>query len=107
MDELKALLDEIFEIENIDQNYFKEMKISSDKVIYLIFHERQKIINDKLTSGSIWPIGFILKMGNEYYYCPLNDDEFDENIVKEFVEKIKKNSKKRIGMLKHSINNCT
>lgn len=91
MDELKELFDEIFEIRNIDRNYFKEIEISSEKTIYFIFHERQKIMKDRITSGSIEPVGFILRADDEYHYCPLNGKEFDKNIVREFVENIVRN----------------
>ena len=84
MDNLKDIIDEIFEIENIDEIRFKSIEINPDKIIYFIFHENQKIVKGQLTSGSIEPEAFILKMDDEYYYCPLNDKEFDENIVKKF-----------------------
>ena len=78
------MIDDMFNIENIDEIRFKKIEINPYKVIYFIFHENQKIVQGKLTSGSIEPEAFILKMDEEYYYCPLNDKKFDENLVKEF-----------------------
>ena len=40
-----------------------------------------------LVSTTFDPVAFILKINDEYHYCPLNNEKFDENIVKEFVEK--------------------
>lgn len=87
MDSIKEMIDDIFEIKNIDKNQFKAINISSDKIIYFVFHKNKKILNDSMISTSIEPIGFILKMDEEYYYCPLNNKEFDEKIVEEFVSK--------------------
>ena len=84
MDKIKEMIDDMFNIENIDEIRFKKIEINSNKIIYFIFHENQKIVQGKLTSGSIEPEAFILKMDEEYYYCPLNDKKFDENLVKEF-----------------------
>ena len=84
MDKIKEMIDDMFNIENIDEIRFKKIEINPNKIIYFIFHENQKIVQGKLTSGSIEPEAFILKMDKEYYYCPLNDKKFDENLVKEF-----------------------
>ena len=84
MDKIKEMIDDMFNIENIDKIRFKKIEINPHKIIYFIFHENQKIVQGKLTSGSIEPEAFILKMDEEYYYCPLNDKKFDENLVKEF-----------------------
>ena len=84
MDKIKEMIDDMLNIENIDEIRFKKIEINPDKIIYFIFHENQKIVQGKLTSGSIEPEAFILKMDEEYYYCPLNDKKFDENLVKEF-----------------------
>ena len=84
MDKIKEMIDDMFNIENIDKIRFKKIEINPNKIIYFIFHENQKIVHGKLTSGSIEPEAFILKMDEEYYYCPLNDKKFDENLVKEF-----------------------
>ena len=84
MDKIKEMIDGMLNIENIDAIRFKKIEINPDKVIYFIFHENQKIVQGKLTSGSIEPEAFILRMDEEYYYCPLNDKKFDENLVKEF-----------------------
>ncbi len=81
----KEMIEDIFEIENIDQIQFKSIDISPDKIIYFAFRESQKIMFGKLTSATVEPLCFILKMGGEYYYCPLNKNKFDKNIVKEFV----------------------
>ena len=75
-------------MESLDKIRFKSIKISPDKTIYFAFKESQKIIYNKLTSMTLEPVCFILKMDDEYHYCPLNDKKFDENIVKEFVKNI-------------------
>lgn len=79
---------DMFGMENIDEILFKSIEISPDKIIYFAFKESQKILLNKLTSLTIEPVCFILKIDDEYHYCPLNKKEFDENIVKEFVENI-------------------
>ena len=88
MDKIKEMIDDMLNIENIDEIRFKKIEINPDKVIYFIFHENQKIVQGKLTSGSIEPEAFILRMDEEYYYCPLNDKKFDENLVKEFANNL-------------------
>ena len=88
MDKIKEMIDGMLNIENIDAIRFKKIEINPDKVIYFIFHENQKIVQGKLTSGSIEPEAFILRMDEEYYYCPLNDKKFDENLVKEFAKNL-------------------
>ena len=84
MDNLKNIIDEIFRIEKINEIQFKRVEINQHKIIYFIFHRNIKLINEDLTSASIKPEAFILKMDEEYYYCPLNNKELDENLVKEF-----------------------
>lgn len=84
MDNLKNIIDDIFRIENIDDIQFKRVEVNQTKIIYFIFHRNLKLINEDLTSASINPEAFILKMDGEYYYCPLNNKELDENLVKEF-----------------------
>lgn len=87
MDNFENAINDIFEIENIDKMLFKSFKINQDKIIYFAFRERQKIMFGKLTSIDLTPIGFILKMNEEYHYCPLDDKELNEEMVKEFVLK--------------------
>lgn len=87
MDNLENLMKDIFKMEIIDEILFKKIRISPNKTIYFAFKESQKIFQNRLTSASLEPICFILKIDEEYHYCPLNDNEFDENIVKEFVAK--------------------
>ena len=79
---------DMLKMETIDEIRFKSIKISSNKTIYFTFKESQKILLNKLTSDSLEPICFILKIDEEYHYCPLNEDKFDENIIKKFVENI-------------------
>ena len=86
MSNLENLMKDFFEMESIDEIRFKSIEISPNKTIYFAFQESQKILFNKLTSVSIEPVCFILKIDEEYHYCPLNDKEFDENIVKEFVK---------------------
>ena len=86
MDNLENLMKDMFKMEIIDEILFKKIRISPNKTIYFAFKESQKIFQNRLTSASLEPICFILKIDEEYHYCPLNDNEFDENIVKEFVK---------------------
>ncbi len=88
MSNLENLMKDFFEMESIDEIRFKSIEISPNKTIYFAFQESQKILFNKLTSVSLEPVCFILKIDEEYHYCPLNDKEFDENIVKEFVKNI-------------------
>ncbi|WP_295596131.1 hypothetical protein [uncultured Methanobrevibacter sp.] len=88
MSNFENLIKNMFEMESFDEIRFKSIKISPDKTIYFAFKESQKIIYNKLTSMTLEPVCFILKMDDEYHYCPLNDNKFDENIVKEFVKNI-------------------
>lgn len=84
-DNFEEMINDIFEIENIDNIIFESIKISQDKTIYFAFRLSQKMMFGKLTSATAKPLCFILKMDDEYHYCPLNKNKFDKNIVKEFV----------------------
>ena len=88
MDDFKKIIDDMLNIENIDEIHFKKIEINPNKIIYFIIHENQKIMNGRFTSGSVEPEAFILKMGDKYYYCPLNDKEFDEKLIKEFTKNL-------------------
>ena len=87
MDNFEKAINDIFEIENIDEILLKSIKINSNKTIYFAFRESQKIMLGKLTSVDLKPVCFILKINKEYYWCPLNDEEFDEETVKKFALK--------------------
>ena len=88
MSDINDLMTDMLKMETIDKIRFKSIKISSNKTIYFTFKESQKILLNKLTSVSLEPICFILKIDEEYHYCPLNEDKFDESIIKKFVENI-------------------
>ena len=88
MSNINDLMIDMLKMETIDEIRFKSIKISSNKTIYFTFKESQKILLNKLTSISLEPICFILKIDEEYHYCPLNEDKFDESIIKKFVENI-------------------
>ena len=88
MSNINDLMTDMLKMETIDEIRFKSIKISSNKTIYFTFKESQKILLNKLTSISLEPICFILKIDEEYHYCPLNEDKFDESIIKKFVENI-------------------
>ena len=87
MDNFEKAINDIFEIENIDEILFKSIEINPNKTIYFAFRESQKIMLGKLTSVDLKPVCFILKINKEYYWCPLNDEEFDEETVKKFAMK--------------------
>ena len=88
MSNINDLMTDMLKMETIDEIRFKSIKIGSNKTIYFTFKESQKILLNKLISFSLEPICFILKIADEYHYCPLNEDKFDENIIKKFVENI-------------------
>lgn len=88
MSNLENLMKYMFGQKSIDEILFKSIEISPDKTIYFAFQESQKILFNRLTSLTIEPICFILKIDDEYHYCPLNNKKFNENIVKEFVKNI-------------------
>ena len=88
MSNINDLMSDMLKMETIDEIRFKSVKISSNKTIYFTFKESQKILLNKLTSISLEPVCFILKIDEEYHYCPLNEDKFDESIIKKFVENI-------------------
>ena len=88
MSDINDLMTDMLKMETIDEIRFKSIKISSNKTIYFTFKESQKILLNKLTSVSLEPICFILKIDEEYHYYPLNEDKFDESIIKKFVENI-------------------
>ena len=88
MSDINDLMTDMLKMETIDEIRFKSIKISSNKTIYFTFKESQKILLNTLTSVSLEPICFILKIDEEYHYCPLNEDKFDESIIKKFVENI-------------------
>ena len=87
MDNFEKAINDIIEIENIDEILFKSIEINPNKTIYFAFRESQKIMLGKLTSVDLKPVCFILKINKEYYWCPLNDEEFDEETVKKFALK--------------------
>lgn len=87
MDKFEEAMNDIFEIEYIDKTIFKSIKINPDKTIYFAFRESQRIMLEKLTSVDLTPICFILEMDGQYYYCPLNDEEIDQKVIKKFVLK--------------------
>ena len=87
MDNFEKAINDIFEIEIIDEILFKSIEINPNKTIYFAFRESQKIMLGKLTSVDLKPVCFILKINKEYYWCPLNDEEFDEETVKKFALK--------------------
>lgn len=89
MAKLDDFMKDVFGLESSDEIIFKSIEISPDKTVYFAFQESQKILLNKLTSVTLEPCCFILKIDDEYHYCPLNDKEFDENIVKEFAENIR------------------
>lgn len=86
MDNFEKIIDDIFNIGNIDKIQFKTIEINPNKTIYFIFHKNYKIYGGQITSGIIKPKAFILKIDEEYHYCPINNKEFDENLVKEFAK---------------------
>ncbi len=88
MSNINDLMTDMLKMETIDEIRFKSIKICSNKTIYFTFKESQKILLNKLISFSLEPICFILKIDDEYHYCPLNEDKFDEDIIKKFVENI-------------------
>lgn len=85
METLEDDLKYIFEIEENDEIKFKSIEIASDEIIYFAVRESQKMMLGNLASVTLDPVAFILKINDEYHYCPLNGEKFDENIVKEFV----------------------
>ena len=87
MDNFKEDIKSIFEIEEINKIKFKTIEISPDKTIYFAVCESEKRMFGKISSATLEPKAFILKMGDEYNYCSLNDKKLDKNIVIEFLEK--------------------
>ena len=88
MDNLNNTLHQIFKVENTDEILFKKVEITNDKIIFFAFKKIQVIVRGKLSSASIEPVGFILKMDDEYHYCQLNDDKIDEKVINEFLNRI-------------------
>ena len=86
MDNFKEAIYSICEIEEINEINFKTIEISGDKTIYFAVEKSQKMMFGKLASATMNVVAFILKINDEYHYCALNDKEYDENIVKEFVK---------------------
>ena len=86
MDNFKEAVYSIFEIEENDEIKFKTIEISPDKTIYFAVRESEKRMFGELTSLTLTPDAFILKVNGEYHYCPLNDKDSDEDIVKEFLK---------------------
>ena len=87
MDNLKNVLDYIIDSDKIKENQFKEIELTPDKTIYFISKNTTIIIKGKISSKTVKPKGFILKMGDEYYYSPLDNKILEKSIIKEFVEK--------------------
>ena len=86
MAEFEELRNKLFEIKKIHNTQFKKVELTSMRTIYFIFQDQINIINGHVTSGSITPVGFILEADSEFYYCNLNGEKMDENIIKKFVE---------------------
>ena len=86
MDNFSDDIKSILEIEESDKFKFRKIEISSDKTAYLAVRESEKIMFGKLTSLSLEPVALIIKEKDEYRYHGLNDEKFDENIVREFVK---------------------
>ena len=86
MDNFEDDIKSILEIEEIDETKFKSIEISPDKTIYFAVRESQKNMLGKLTSTTLEPVALILKENDEYRYHTLNDEKFDENIVRKFVK---------------------
>lgn len=86
MDNFKDDIKSMFEIEEIDEIRFKSVEISPDKTIYFTVRESHKMMFEKLTSATLDVVAFILKINEEYYYHALNNEKYDENIVKKFVK---------------------
>ena len=86
MDNFSDKIKSILEIEENDKVKFRTIEISSDKTAYLAVRESEKIMFGKLTSLSLEPVALIIKENDEYRYHGLNDEKFDENIVREFVK---------------------
>lgn len=87
METFKDDLKFIFEIDEKSRIIFKSIEITPNKSIHFAIRESQKTMFGNLVSTTFDPVAFILKINDEYHYCPLNNEKFDENIVKEFVEK--------------------
>lgn len=86
MDNFSDDIKSILEIEENNKVKFRTIEISSDKTAYLAVRESEKIMFGKLTSLSLEPVALIIKEKDEYRYHGLNDEKFDENIVREFVK---------------------
>ena len=86
MDNFSDDIKSILEIEENDKVKFRTIEISSDKTDYLAVRESEKIMFGKLTSLSLEPVALSIKEKDEYRYHGLNDEKFDENIVREFVK---------------------
>ena len=87
VDIFEKAINDIFKIESIDEILFKSIEISEGKTACFAFRLSQKIMFGELTSCTMDPICFILEMNGEYYYCPLNGNDFDESVVKKFALK--------------------
>ena len=79
--EIRKFIEDIFEIKTIYEYQFREVYGFT-----FVFKKEICLINDKITSAEIKPIGIIYEENGEYYLAPIDVVYEIEEVVKEFVK---------------------
>ena len=79
--EIRKFIEDIFEIKTIYEYQFREVYEFT-----FVFKKEICLINDKITSAEIKPIGIIYEENGEYYLAPIDVVYEIEEVVKEFVK---------------------
>jgi hypothetical protein len=84
-DKLKKFVYDTFEIETDSEYQFKEMC-----GLTFVFKNETVMINKRLSSKLLSPVGIIYEENDEYYFAPLDEKISLSDAVKEYVKECMK-----------------
>lgn len=84
-DKLKKFVYDTFEIETDSEYQFKEMY-----GLTFVFKNETVMINKRLSSKLLSPVGIIYEENDEYYFAPLDEKISPSDAVKEYVKECMK-----------------
>jgi len=79
---IEKLIEDIFEIRTIHEYHFKQLY-----GLTFAFNEKLVLINDKISSAEIKPVGIIYEENGQYYLTPIDETVEIDEVVREFVLK--------------------
>ncbi|WP_407410445.1 hypothetical protein [Methanobrevibacter sp.] len=82
---IEDLLDDLFDIKTYTEYHFREIH-----GLTFAFCEKIVLINDKISSAEIRPVGIIYEENGQYYLALLHDIIEIDEVVKEFVRNLEK-----------------